>query len=233
MKNYIPEESSLNNNRGAINQSHYVFTPEIKCRMMKRLGRDERTRINGFEKLAENVSPQILADQIIVTDRIISLIGHGFRSLAGNLATRFYEKTVSGGSRHSFCLMGTYDNDSLETYSLGRFAGSDFLQGREVDLFDETGEAKDALKRIRTEEGVGLLRIIDGNYTLTNSGVAFPFNCKPGQYNANEKRGMMISSVLDFSKTYHSRSDNPVWFFRLNQRFSLIQNGRTYDVEYE
>lgn len=44
---------------------------------------------------------------------------------------------------------------------------------------------------------------------------------------------MMISSVLDFSGKYDSRSDNPIWFFRLNERFSLIQSGKVYDIDYK
>ena len=219
--------------RRRVNPLDYVLTPNLQLTAMERLGKDVRTKIHGLEKLAEDVPSQTLADQIIVMDRVISLIGHGFGNFVGNLATQLYEGNVSGGSRHSFCLMGTYENDPLNTYALGRFDGSDFLNGKEVDLFGKDKEVKNALKQIRTEEGVGLLRINYGNYALINSGVAFPFDCRPGQYNSGERRGMMISSVLDFSRRYHSRSDHPVWFFKLNRSFSLIQNGRTYDVDYE
>src|SRR3989344_4594462 len=136
--------------RRHVNPLDYVLTPNLQLTAMERLGKDVRTKIHGLEKLAEDVPSQTLADQIIVMDRVISLIGHGVRSSIGNLVTGLYEQFVSGGSRHSFCLMGTYDKDPLETYSLGRFDGSDFLNGEEVDLFGKNKEVKNALKQIRT-----------------------------------------------------------------------------------
>jgi len=212
----------------AVNPLHCALTPQMQLNVSRLLGRSTRIRAKELDKLTQEVPFQILADQVAVADRITSLIDTGIRSYLEDIATSLYEGTVSGGSRHSFCLMGAYAENPLEEYSLGRFDGSDLLCGREVDLFGDDKEARRALRTIRTEEGVGLLKIFDGKYTLANSGLAFPFKGKSGEYNPSEKRGMMISSVLEFSREYH-----PAWFFRLNNGLSLIHNGKTYELEYD
>jgi|SRR3989344_4914219 len=140
----------------AVNPLHCALTPQMQLNVSRLLGRSTRIRAKELDKLTQEVPFQILADQVAVADRITSLIDTGIRSYLEDIATSLYEGTVSGGSRHSFCLMGAYAENPLEEYSLGRFDGSDLLCGREVDLFGDDKEARRALRTIRTEEGVGL-----------------------------------------------------------------------------
>ncbi|MBI2106002.1 hypothetical protein HYT56_04160 [Candidatus Woesearchaeota archaeon] len=159
------------NQRTTTNLLDYSLSPEINLFLMGRLNRNTKVRIHRLNELAQETPCEVLADQLLVADRIISLIARGIRSSLEDLATKFYESFVSGGSRHSFCIMGAYNKNPLVDYSLGKFDGGDFLDGSEIDLFGDNKTARETLRRIRTEEGVGLLKINDGDYRIINSGV--------------------------------------------------------------
>ena len=177
--------------------------------------------------LYKGVNEKVISDQLLVANRANSLLN----GMWGWIEDKYFTlgKKMSGNSRHSLVLMCSYGEGSpLKELKLGRYEGNDLLKGNPVDLMADDKEARRALRTIRTEEGVGLLKIFDGKYTLANSGLAFPFKGKSGEYNPSEKRGMMISSVLEFSREYH-----PAWFFRLNNGLSLIHNGKTYELEYD
>lgn len=180
----------------------------------------------GLEELLDHgVSERVISDQIIVANRVNSLLG-GLWGLLEDLYSSF-GKWVSGNSRHSFVLMCNYgDKSPLKDFNLGRYGGNDFLNGNPVDLMGKDRNVRETLREIRNREGVGSL-VINGHFGLYHSGVQIP-NIDISDYQEDQERGSKTEAILAFSRKHPTYDDNPVWFYRLNGHRSIIQNGKEY-----
>lgn len=183
----------------------------------------------GLEELLDQgVNERVISDQLVVANRIDSLLG----GLRGWLEDRYASlgKWVSGNSRHSFVLMCSYGEGSpLNDLNLGRYGGNDFLKGEPMDLMGRDGNVREVLRGIRSREGIGSL-VINGHFGLYHSGVQIP-NIDISGYQEDQERGSKTEAMLVFSKKHPTYSDNPVWFYRLNGHRSIIQNGREYMLD--
>ena len=181
------------------------------------------------ELLDKGVSERIIADQLVVANRINYLL----RNVFGLIEETYFSlgKRMSGNSRHSLVLMCSYgDGSPLRDLKLGRYGGNDLLKGNPVDLMGETRGARRTLREIRSKEGIGSL-VINGNYNLHHSGVQLPnVDIEYGGYEDGIERGSKTEAMVAFSKKHPTNDRNPVWFYKLNGDRSIIQSGVEYKL---
>ena len=182
--------------------------------------------------LDQGVSERVIIDQVLVANRVNNLLG-GFR---GRFEDFYFllGKNVSGNDRHSLVLMCSYgDGSPLEPLGLGRYSGNDFLKGNPIDLMGDACLAKKTLQKTRSMEGMGAL-VINGHFNLYHSGAQLPnVDLNSGDYQDHTERGSKTEAMLAFSKRHPTYGENPVWFYKLNGKKSIIQNGTEYVLNRE
>ena len=92
---------------------------------------------------------------------------------------------------------------------------------------------KKTLQKTRSMEGMGAL-VINGHFNLYHSGAQLPnVDLNSGDYQDHTERGSKTEAMLAFSKRHPTYGENPVWFYKLNGKKSIIQNGTEYVLNRE
>ena len=181
------------------------------------------------ELLDSGVSQKVVADQLLIANRVDYLLG----GILGLIEDSYFSlgKMMSGNSRHSLVLMCSYgDGSPLKDLGIGRYWGNDFLKGEPIDLMGGNHRVKRTLREIRSKEGIGSL-VINGSYNMYHSGVQLPnVDLEDSGYQEDLERGSKTEAIMAFSKKHPTDGSNPVWFYRMNGARSIIQNGAEYKL---